>query len=186
MEGRPFTSQELTELYIEHKDMVYRNAAKIVGLTDAQDIVQEVFIKLARSGHKLLGTLHVKHWLLRVTKTTCLDLLNKRYKSDVSYDGIIEETGESLDMADEAAQAAFDNEEDFEIQDERIHLLPKALSLLKPPERDIIHWRHFEELSHKDIANKLDISEGNSKVKLSRAMTQLKKLLEEMSNDETE
>ena len=59
-----------------YRDMVWRVALNACRQTqDAEDVVQDVFLKLYTTRREFAGEEHLKHWLLRVTVNRCRTLL---------------------------------------------------------------------------------------------------------------
>lgn len=124
---------------------------------DAQDIVQEVFLKYAKSEKNFDSDEHIKAWLIRVTINMCIDLRKSAWSSRVSElnDNIIadDETG-----GDESGLQS---------------------AVMKLPEKyiNIIHLFYYEDYSIKEIADITNQNEGTIKMQLSRARGLLKKIL---------
>ena len=65
----------------QYQDMVYRVALHIFGnRQDAEDAVQEVFLRLYTCEKPFEGTDHLRHWLIRVTVNVCKDALKSPWR----------------------------------------------------------------------------------------------------------
>ena len=98
MEGdgvRVFTNEELEGIVLRYKDMVYRVAfTHTRGPTEADDVFQEVFLRLVRREEPFASEEHLKAWLLRLTIHCACDLHRTAWARRVtSYD-------EALDKGD--------------------------------------------------------------------------------------
>ncbi|MBR2763313.1 MAG: sigma-70 family RNA polymerase sigma factor [Lactococcus sp.] len=63
-----FSALELDDLVEFYADMVYKIAfVRMKNKSDAEDIFQEVFLKLVRNKEKIKNEVHLKAWLIRVT-----------------------------------------------------------------------------------------------------------------------
>lgn len=140
-----------------YADMVYRLAILHCGSSfEADDIFQEVFLKLFRYRNRIESEEHLKAWLLRVTVNQCksaaMSIWNKR---KVSLDAVAE-------VADET------NTEDHSEVFEAVQALPQKY-------RQVIHLFYYEELSIRQISQILGRNEATVKTHLARG----RKLLEQ-------
>lgn len=154
-----------------YTDAVLRNSQRIFLLAlsftrqrdDAEDVTQNVLLKLWKHRDKLRDPLHTDKWLTRVTVNECHSLLRFRRES-VSYEEI-----EALCAAPETP--------------EEQGLIYAVLRLPKE-QRVVVHLYYYEELSVREIADLLHISENAVKKRLSRARATLRSLLKEEANIE--
>ncbi|HLE55582.1 MAG TPA: RNA polymerase sigma factor [Rhodothermia bacterium] len=118
-------------------------------VSDAEDAVQETFLKLHRSASTYTGEASFSTWAYRILVNTCYDLLRKRRRR-------IEE--EPIDDLTESAQRTAPN-----VDDAKRITLRKLLDELPEQRRSVFTLFEIEGLSHAEIAEILGISEGNSK-----------------------
>ncbi len=69
------------------------------------------------------------------------------------------------------------------VRAERLNRLEEALNELEPTDREILALRHFEQLSHAETAQLLDLEEGTAAKRYIRALRRLKKILGATSGD---
>ena len=70
---------ELAEIYQEHKSMVYNLSLQYVwSAEDAEEITQDVFLKVFESLGKFRSESHLRTWIYRITINTSLDFLKAR------------------------------------------------------------------------------------------------------------
>ncbi|MEI5993930.1 RNA polymerase sigma factor [Candidatus Enterococcus mansonii] len=155
---------DVDEIVEEYADMVYRIAfVQMKNQSDAEDIFQEVFLRLVKYSHTIKGEEHIKPWLIRVTINCCKKQFDSAWrKKTTSMD---EE--QMPEQADERASAAFaigDNEE----------LLDACLSLPEAQQL-VIHLFYFEGYSIREISTLVEQSESSVKTRLSRAREALRK-----------
>ena len=150
---------------------VYSYARYLLGNSEeAEDVMQEVFLKLWRNWSKVqIAT--VRPWLLRVTRNACFDHLRRRRSStrvllpDSDPQGI--ESSPALDAGPEAlAQRA-----DF-----RRHLA-RALEQLAEPYRSILILREIQQLRYHEISKVLDLPLNTVRVYIHRGRRQLREAL---------
>lgn len=146
--------QRVTELFEEHKDMVYRLALSYTGCThDAQDVSQEVFLRLIRWIDRIkIGS--ERAWLIKVTVNCCKTLRSSYNRRN---------TRELLETD------AVSRPEEGELS-EIILNLPKDY-------RIVVYLFYYEEYSTKEISNLLGISQSAVTTRLHRARQQLKEEL---------
>ncbi len=145
-----------------YADMVYRLAlTQMKNRTDADDIFQEVFVRLVSHIQDLESWEHVKAWLIRVTINCARKHFDQYWNKNVGY---IEDTER---LEDEAA--------DFEMPEE--HPVRAAVSRLPVKYRTVIHLYYFEELSIAEIAQLTGQKESTVKSQMRRAREMLKSIL---------
>lgn len=148
--------QRVQKLFEAYKDPVYRLALSYLGNTeDAQDISQEVFLRLLRWIDRI-KTGAERAWLTRVTINCCKDLLSSRVTTRE-----VEETDavyfpESADLKD-------------------------AVLSLPRDYRVVVYLYYYEAYSTREIADLLKVSQSVVTTRLHRARHHLKKLLQEES-----
>ena len=159
-----------TEAIIDkYGDMVYRVAVSATGSRgDAEDVFQEVFLRLVRYRHKITSEEHLRAWLLRVTVNCAKKQLGSAWRRKVEFfDG---ESGS--EFADINAQREFEQVESGDS--------PLASAIRQLPEgyRLVIELFYYEELSVKQIGSLLGEKESTVKSKLYRARETLRRKLE--------
>lgn len=165
------TKAELSaeEIIDRYADMVYRLAvSQVRNRTDADDIFQEVFVRLVRHVQELQDMEHAKAWLIRVTINCARKHFGQYWNKNVFP---LEETEEVPER-----------EEGFEQAEHRIdNPVMQAVSELPPKYRSCVHLFYFEELSVKEIAEMTDQPESTVKSQLHRARKMLKEMLGDVS-----
>src|SRR5881394_502614 len=134
---------------------------------DAQDVVQEAYLRAFRSFSGFHGT-NGRAWLLTIVRNTSYTLLKKNRAVDLSttFDEEIHATGH-----DSASPAAIlEHAEDAE-------LIGKAMNELPVEFREILTLRHQQDLSYKEIGEILEIPIGTVMSRLARARIKLKEYL---------
>lgn len=132
----------LDYLYVRYADDLRGYVASIVGnRDDADDVVQDVFLKLTRSlRHYRQREVPFAGWLTRVARNAAIDHLRGRRQipvGDVRVDDVVEDSGEGL------------------------RELRSALSLLPDDQREVLVLRHVAGLSPSEIAMRLQRSESS-------------------------
>lgn len=134
---------------------------------DANDVVQDTFLKAYRGLADFDPTRPLKPWLCRICTNCCIDAVRDRRKG-----------GESIDqheymLVDERADAEAHAHETFESE-----LVVGAVHRLPEKYRTIIAMRHYQHMEVNEIASALDKPEGTIKSWLFRARAMLRKDLQ--------
>lgn len=159
----------MTEL--AYKDAVRRNSQRIylIALSflrspeDAEDVMQNVLLKLWQRRIGFVDETHMDKWLTRVTVNECRSLF-RTHRGDVpleAVEGVL--TAPSFEPEQEVIRA--------------VMALPESL-------RTVIHLFYYEELSVKEIASLLHLSQSAVKTRLSRGRERLRESLQEDQYDE--
>ena len=147
--------KRLTNLYI---DMVYRVALNgCKNKYDADDIVQETFLKLLKCKKKFESDEHARNWLLRVAVNECNSMWNSSWRKKVIL------TDEQED------KPVFSTPEQSELYELVMQMSPKY--------RQVIYLYYFEGFSVREVASILKISETAVQTRLQRARNKLKEQL---------
>lgn len=158
----------------DHKQTVFRIAYDMTGNRhDAEDISQEVFLKAYRSLGQFRGDAKMSTWLYRITVNACYDYRSKKAWTSMKPAGKFEENNGAPLFHENASNNPESSAEGRVIQ---AHI-DRALEKLTARERSVFVMRHYSDLSLKEIAMILKISEGTVKSMLFRALKRLQKEL---------
>ena len=147
----------LSEAMARHKDRVFRLAVSCLHRhADAEDILQEVFIRYYRSAPEFENEEHEKAWLIRVTVNACISLLRSPWRR------VVGPLSESTPAPEAERQWVI----------ELVRRLPTRQAA-------VIHLHYYEDYSVREIASILHISEGTVKSRLSRARRRIGEMIEE-------
>ncbi|MGL5616587.1 MAG: RNA polymerase sigma factor [Sarcina sp.] len=153
--------KSIDEIVNFYGDNIYRLAfSRTKSLTDGEDIVQEVFLKLMDSDRNFCSEEHLKAWLLRVTINKSKNLLNTAWfrKTTTLDDNLV-----------------FLIEEKSEVYKYVLELPSKY--------RVVIHLFYYEDLKTEEIAEILDIKQGTVRSQLTRARELLREKLKGVEID---
>jgi RNA polymerase sigma-70 factor (ECF subfamily) len=165
------------ELVETHKKKVYFLALDMVGNpVDAEDVSQEVFLKVFRSFETFNREAKLGSWLYRITYNACIDHLRKRATIPEPMEDAALEAGFRSCPQIAASRAS----DDPAVAAERAQLrerIERALETVSPQEKAVFILRHHEDLTLGDIAEALGLSVGSVKSYLFRAVRKLRKEL---------
>lgn len=152
--------RDIDEIIDTYADMVYRVAlTQMKNVQDAQDVFQEVFLRLVKNIESLDSEEHIKAWLLRVTLNCSKSNLTSAWRRHTQ-------------PLPEEEKISFETQEQMDLY-EYLQKLPKKY-------RTAIYLFYYEELSIKEIAEITRQKEATVKSQLSRARKLLKNELESM------
>lgn len=150
------------QLVEEHSGLVYRVALRIVGIDDAQDASQEVWVKVWRNIKNFRGDSAFSTWLYRITVNTCLSARRKALRRrEREYDG------DEMPFLPEPSGGDADPEAATLSADRRVEI-QAALGHVRAEHRAALVLRHMEGLSYAEIAQVLDVPDGTAKGWVSR------------------
>ena len=153
-DGRGWTALAM-ERYLT---MVYRLAhARTGSVQDAEDITQDVMLRLSRHERSIRSEEHLKAWLIRATANRANSLFLSAWRR------------KTLPL--EAAARTERSEPP------RHDALTDALSALSPKQRVVVHLYYYEEMRVDEIAAALGIRPDAVKMRLSRARAELRRRL---------
>jgi RNA polymerase sigma-70 factor (ECF subfamily) len=153
-------------LYEMHRTKVFNLSWRMLGSPqDAEDALQEIFLKVFDRIKNYRGESAFSTWLYRMTTNYCLDLLRRR--KILAFLGF-ENTPEVQDKKDseKAIDLGFSP------------VIGKAMAKLPDKQRACLLMREMEDLSYEDIASALRISLGSVKSNIHRAKAFLKEQLQ--------
>ena len=163
---------EFEDIFRRHKDMVFNTAYLILGDPDeANDVLQEVFVKVYRFWHTYnpqKGGFHA--WLHRVTVNLCISERRKRRSPFSSLERLKEQ---GFDPVDAVSQLP----EDILIREEESERIQRAMKSLDKKHRAVIVLRYFNDLSYNEIARVLNVPLGTAKSRVNTAIRTLRQEL---------
>jgi RNA polymerase sigma-70 factor, ECF subfamily len=158
---------DLERIFLEHQGRVFRAAYRVTGsASDAEDVLQTVFLRLARRDAAAAGVEHIGSYLYRAAVNTALDIIRTRRESVP-----IEDAGLAVP------------DDDGPGRQEMRRQLRRALGTLQPRWAEIFVLRHFEGYGNHEIAEMLGMSRATVGVTLFRARHRLQKALRQQSGE---
>lgn len=170
--------EKLVSLYSKK---IYNYCYRMAGnKEDAEDILQDVFVKAYRSLNGFRRNSQFSTWLYRIAYNACIDHHRKKRIVTVPVLGI-DEQGRQL-IAEIASDGPSLEEE--VLSNERKLAVQKAIGQLRPEYRTVILLREIDGLSYDEIAGVLNIPLGTVKSYISRARETLRaSLIHEFGKD---
>lgn len=148
------------------KNKLFRYALKIVrNKMEAEDVVQEVLIKIWKKQEELIVIENFEAWCMTVTKNLSLDKLRRVKKNTVPVENHHHITDNSLSPYQETRRK------------EVFRIIREAMEGLSDNQRQVLHLRDVEGYTYKEIAEITEFSVNKIKVYLHRARINLRKAL---------
>lgn len=127
----------------KYQQKVYWHIRRLVVThEDAEDLLQEVFVKSFKNWKSFRGDSNIGTWLYRIATNECITFLNKQ-KSLKAIDG-----GNSLDMIQKLADNSITDN-----SDRIITALQEAVLKLPEMQRLVFNMRYYDDMSYQEIAN---------------------------------
>ena len=151
----------------EHQRLVYYLAVDLTGRhEDAEDLVQEVFIKAHNHLSTFRGEASIRTWLHRITVNT---YLNSRRRQSMRHTQPA--SPEELDHLHPNPQAATDAQARQRLLNEHVN---RAMARLSERERTAFVLRHYHEYKLAEVADAMGIALGSVKSLIFRALQKLR------------
>jgi RNA polymerase sigma-70 factor, ECF subfamily len=152
-----------------HRDVVYRVAARIVGVQNAADVSQDAFLRAFNRLDRFRGEGPFRAWLLQITHNAALREAGLRRPEPVDLEQ--DSVGDPEPSGPDRTPAATLERR------ERRERLERKISMLSPNHRSVLVLRDVEGLSYEDIASITEFPLGSVKGRLHRARNELIELL---------
>ncbi len=165
------TAETFRKDWLPLRDGLYRVAYRLLGSADeAEDAVQDLYLKLWQAGDSLDGVQSPKAYCLTLLRNGCLDRLKSRQvRGRTSMDGVEPEQqpdGDGL-IADR----------------QKMQAVLGAIEKLSERERTVLKMKVMDELSYEQIGERTGIPYLSLRVLLSGARKKLKKIADEYEKD---
>lgn len=146
-----------------HKTLTKHIRQKINNPHDAEDILQDVFIKIYKNIHSIKDPSKIKSWIYQIANNTIIDYYRKRKDTPTEA---------------EFLEKSFIEEDDSDnLNDEICQCLRTMIAELPVTQQNAIKQYNLEGKTHKEISEETDISVSGSKMRVQRGKENLKETL---------
>lgn len=161
-------STEFRLLVLPHSSRLYSMAFRMLASREeAEDIVQEVYLKLWKMRRDLPKYNSIEALCVRITRNLCLDQLRRKKTSRQIQEKEPQET--TINYEDPSQEM---------IKNERSEIMNKLINQLPEPQRSLVYFRHIEGKEYNEIEELMDMKENAIRVSISRARKQLREMLQ--------
>jgi len=162
----------------QHWRKVFNIAYKFTGRHDlAEDLTQDVFVKIFRSLDTFDRRANFQTWLVSVSRNLCIDHYRSVRKERETID-------RDVDPGDLAPVSPTVSPLNALEQSDRRALLQRGLRELAPTLRQAVLMRDIQELSYQEIADRLGLPEGTVKSRINRGRTELARQISRIRQDD--
>ena len=152
---------DLEKLIVKKQDVLFRFAYMRVGSrADAEDIVQDIFLKLFRSSENLSSVRNIKHYLIRSVSNACRDF--HRRKQD--------------NLPLEKADKEIVSDDDLRMHEEYLRITELAGTLPRE-QKEILYMKCIDGLKFREIADILELPQATVKSRYRYAIQGIQKQL---------
>lgn len=158
-------SQEIAfkNLINQYKERLYWHIRKIViSHDDADDVLQNTFIKIFKNIHSFKGESQLYSWMYRIATNESISFINKKAKE------------QHIDLSDLQYKLADNLTSDTYFSGDEIQLLlQKAIVSLPPKQQIIFNMKYFDEMKYNDMSEILNTSVGALKASYFHAVKKI-------------
>lgn len=157
------------ELYDRHSSRVYNKCLSFVkNRQEAEDLTQDVFLKVYTSLHKFKGNSKFSTWLYAITYNFCVNYVNRDRSRKMAH----------LSDSYQDKEYAISNSDNFDIEDEKLFSisvvsLELALNKIAPKDKVLLLLKYQDDLSIKELEAIYKIGSSAIKMRLKRAKVKL-------------
>jgi RNA polymerase sigma-70 factor, ECF subfamily len=163
---------DLARLYDEHAQALYAFALDLTrNEADTKDVLQQLFIRLARKPSVLDGVRNVRAYLLRLTHNAAVDQMRRRSTHGKYAEEYVRERPEIFEASDDSDEQTFRE------------ALSIALGELPPDQRAVVHLRLWEGMKFEEIADLLEISLNTAASRYRYGIDKLRQRLRPLYNE---
>jgi RNA polymerase sigma-70 factor (ECF subfamily) len=155
----------LGELFDRHHRAVHDYLARMTGdRASADDIVQDVFMRMLKYRHTFRDDVRFEMWMFRIARNARVDYVRARARQPLTSDGEIEHASHAPGPASVLEQ------------NEELARLRRAMLLLREDRRELLILTRYREMKHEEIAELLGVDAGTIKVRVHRALAELRSI----------
>jgi RNA polymerase sigma-70 factor (ECF subfamily) len=165
-------AEKFGALFDRHQQNLFSFFYRLTGdAASSEDLVQDVFLRMLKYRKTFRPDSHFRGWMYQIARAARSDRFRKSQNENVSP----EDFGRTL-------AKPIRPDEHFE-QSERARILQKALMQLTDEKRELLVLARFQEISYAEIGDLLGIDEGTVKVRVHRAMKDLRAIVTTLSSE---
>ncbi len=162
-------------LLARHNKAIFHVVMKIVrNREEAQDLVQETFMKAFNALASYRSEYRFSTWLYKIAANCAIDFIRKKRIEALSLDKPIETKDGRVEF--EVPDSSWNPEQDL-VRKQKLKSIDEAIDSLPDKYREVIIYRHKDDKPYEEIADILKVPVGTVKARIFRARELLKKKL---------
>lgn len=178
-DGRGTAFRELVRRYA---DRVYTQAYRMLGnREDAEEAVQDIFLKVHRGIVDFRGDSQLTTWLWRITANVCISRLRRKQLAASSLDDPVGDDGAT--MGDHVPSAE-DDPLEYTVRADTAALVRDYVRMLPPAWAMAVSMFYFDELTYDEIAAAIEVPSNTVATYLHRGRNRLARMLADRMGDE--
>lgn len=167
---------EFEKIHTEFRSRIQRYLTRLVGEDEAEDLTQEVFVRVSRALHTFRGESKLSTWIYRIATNAALDRLRSPSFKREAQDEVTD--GSDLDDIDVEGQQVGAGEEMPSLEErifrkERLECYERFIENLPAKYRAVVALKELEGLAVGEIAEILGLSADVVKIRLHRGRARL-------------
>jgi len=167
LQVREGVGEMLAVLFDRYQNPLFNFYCRLTGdRTASEDLVQDVFFRILKYRQSYRPGTPFRAWMYQIARNARQDY-HRKHPLSLSFEPDMSPAIVAADIADSEQQAA---------------LLHKALLMLPEEKREVLLLSRFQELKYEEIARLLDCEVGTVKVRIHRALRELRMLFEKLSS----
>ncbi len=176
LNGSAYAWEKLVKRY---ESRIYNHGLRLTGnVSDAMDLMQEVFLGVYRNLHRFRGDAKFTSWIFRIAHNKAVDMHRRKRLMSVPAKYSDEDEGDAFDKY----PGKIDFEPDFRLAEQRQNArVLKILNELGMEQRSVVELKVFQSLTFEEIAELQDISSNTAKTRFYSALKKLKVVSEEQN-----
>ncbi|MEY8779018.1 RNA polymerase sigma factor [Allomuricauda sp. XS_ASV26] len=169
-------SRAFSDFVDSYKDLVFTLCIRMLtNREEAEEVSQDVFIKVYRSLPNFKGGSKLSTWVYRIAYNSCLDKMKQNKKARLHDD---------LEQLDQIAYAEIDTALDSMIREEKKRFIDQCLLQLSSEDAGVLTLFYLEEKNLQEMEKTTNLPSNTLKVRLFRARKRLAAIMEKSMNKE--
>ncbi len=171
---------DFQRIHAEFRPKIQRYLTRLVGAQEAEDITQEVFVKISQALHTFRGDSQLSTWVYRIATNAALDRMRQPSFRRVTSNGLAEDSDSNAARVEGHISTGGSEAETLEqrvCREERFECFRDYIQSLPENYRTVVALGELEELTANEIADILGLSVEVVKIRLHRGRMRLLKEL---------
>ncbi len=168
------TVDDFQKIHADFRPKILRYLTRLVGAQEAEDITQEVFVKISQALHTFRGESQLSTWIYRIATNAALDRLRKpSFKCAATVSLASDTQATAIEDYCSRGEQASDAPDQQACAQEMFECYQNYIQALPPNYRTVVALSELEELTANEIAEILGLSVDVVKIRLHRGRVRL-------------